>query len=224
MLAPPVVANHPVAAMSHERLRNQIHDGIDRRLAPVTRGLARAGVHPNQVTVLGATVAAVSAALVVGDRPAMAGALWVLAGCLDLVDGAMARATNRTSALGAFLDSTLDRVSEGVMLAAIAYRLASDGHAVMPALVVLALLGSVLVSYTRARAEAIGLRCTVGLFTRAERVVIIGIGLFGDWLEFAVALLVIGTAVTAAQRVRHVCQSLNGLRPTVGDAATERVE
>ncbi len=200
--------------MSHEHLRDRLHSGIDRWLAPLCVRLARAGIYPNHVTLLGAVVAASAAAFVIGERPIVAGVLWLLAGGLDLLDGAMARASNRATALGAFLDSTLDRVAEGVMLAAIAYHFASEGQAAMSALVVVALLGSVLVSYTRARAEVLGLVCKLGLFTRAERVIVIGVALLANWLEFAVGLLVIGTALTAGQRIHLVWQSCTDGRAT----------
>ena len=113
----------------------------------------------------------------------------------------LARASGKSTRFGAFLDSTLDRASEGVVFAAIAYRFAAQGSAVDAGIVVMALLGSVLVSYVRARAEGLGAECRVGIATRAERVVVIGLGLLFGLLPEAVYLVAFLTAVTVVQRI-----------------------
>ncbi len=117
---------------------------------------------------------------------------------------------------GAFLDSTLDRVSEGVIFAGIAYLLAveGDGRPIDVALVVLALLGSILVSYTRARAESLGLECKVGLMSRPERIVLIAIGLFFDVLPYVIYLMLALTAFTVIQRVVHTYRQLGKQKET----------
>jgi CDP-diacylglycerol--glycerol-3-phosphate 3-phosphatidyltransferase len=115
----------------------------------------------------------------------------------------------KVTKFGAFLDSTLDRVSEGAMLAAIAYLLASRGHSVDVALVVLALLGSLLVSYTRARAESLGLDCKVGLMSRPERIILIALGLFFNVLSYVIYIMVALTAFTVIQRVVHTYRQLS---------------
>jgi CDP-diacylglycerol--glycerol-3-phosphate 3-phosphatidyltransferase len=126
---------------------------------------------------------------------------------LDILDGALARAGGKTTPFGAFLDSTTDRISEGFMLTAIAYVLATHHHPVFVAVAMAAVAGSFLVSYTRAKAEALGLRGDVGIGSRAERVVVITAGLvLAPWgvLPWSLVLLAATAWVTVAQRVLHV--------------------
>jgi CDP-diacylglycerol--glycerol-3-phosphate 3-phosphatidyltransferase len=129
-----------------------------------------------------------------------------------MLDGSLARMQQKSTQFGAFLDSTLDRVSEGAVLAGVAYWFAAAPRvqAVNAALVVLALLGSILVSYTRARAESLGIECRVGLMSRPERVVLLAIGLFFNWLSYVIYIMVALTAFTVVQRVVH---SYRQLRP-----------
>ena len=122
----------------------------------------------------------------------------------------LARATDRVSVVGAYLDSTLDRISEGVVFAAIAYVFAREGQAVDAGVVLLALLGSLLVSYTRARAEALNVACKMGIATRPERVVLIALGLMTGWLAPVVYLLAVLTGITVAQRIRATMGRLSG--------------
>jgi CDP-diacylglycerol--glycerol-3-phosphate 3-phosphatidyltransferase len=137
----------------------------------------------------------------------LAALVFVIGSLADILDGALARAGGKTTPFGAFIDSTTDRVSEAFMLTAIAYVLATHDHPVFVAVTVAAVAGSILVSYARARAEALGLRGDVGIGSRAERVVVITVGLaLAPWgvLPWAIALLA-GTAwVTVVQRVLHV--------------------
>ena len=130
---------------------------------------------------------------------------------LDVLDGELARVGGKSTPFGAFLDSTTDRVSETFMLTAIAFVLARHDHPVYVAVAVLSVAGSLLVSYTRARAEALGLRGDVGIGSRAERVVVITAGLvLAPWgvLPWALVLLA-GTAwFTVVQRVLHVRKQL----------------
>jgi len=137
---------------------------------------------------------------------------------LDFIDGRVARATGRASRAGAFLDSTLDRIEEGIVLAAVAGYFAATGQDFAAAMCVVAVLGSLMVSYTRARAEALGVECKVGLATRPVRVVILSIGLvfakgagLGDFelLAPAVYLIAALTIVTTIQRVWHVRNQLS---------------
>ncbi len=191
-----------------EKLRNRIHGAIDRRLGPVTRVLARLGVRPGQITVAGTLICLTGAGLVLADRLVLAGAVWLVGSALDLVDGALARNQGQGTAGGAFLDSTLDRISEGALFAAITYHFAQAGDALAAALTAVALLGALLVSYARARAEALGANCKVGIITRAERVVLLGLGLCFGLLEPAIYLLVALSAVSVAQRVHHSLREL----------------
>ncbi len=129
--------------------------------------------------------------------------MFLVAGLCDLVDGALAQYQDNATRFGALLDSTLDRVSEGVVLAAITYHFAALGDSYYAALTTVALLGSVLVSYTRARAESLGATCTTGIATRSERVVLLVIGLCADMLAAAITLLVVVTALTTIQRLKQ---------------------
>jgi CDP-diacylglycerol--glycerol-3-phosphate 3-phosphatidyltransferase len=136
---------------------------------------------------------------------------------MDTLDGRYSRMSGKGSPFGAFLDSTLDRVEEGIVLVAVAAYFASRGDELAVAAVVAAVLFSLMVSYTRARAEALGVECKVGLATRAVRVVIIAVGLLfakgaglGDFelLAPAIYLLAVLTAITTFQRVFHVRRAL----------------
>ncbi len=194
--------------MPVERFRNRIHESIDRRLDPVTRVLARLGVRPSQVTVAGTLICLAGAGFVLADRLVLGGAVWLVGSALDLVDGALARHQDKVSAGGAFLDSTLDRISEGALFAAIAYHFAQAGDALAAALTAVALLGALLVSYTRARAEALGANCKVGIVTRAERVLLLGLGLCFGLIEPAIYLLAGLSAISVAQRIHHPLREL----------------
>jgi CDP-diacylglycerol--glycerol-3-phosphate 3-phosphatidyltransferase len=180
-------------------------------------GLARTRVTPNALTAAGVTLCGLASILVLfEDRHEILffwlGALvFVIGSLLDILDGALARVGGKSTPFGAFLDSTTDRVSETFMLTAIAFVLARHDHPVYVAVAVLAVAGSLLVSYTRARAEALGLRGDVGIGSRAERVVVITAGLvLAPWgvLPWALVLLA-GTAwFTVVQRVLHVRKQL----------------
>jgi CDP-diacylglycerol--glycerol-3-phosphate 3-phosphatidyltransferase len=196
-------------ASALERVRELIHRQLVVALTPVARGLLRLNVRANQVSVTGVLLNVVTAALIITDDLVLAGIVYLAAGTLDVLDGVLARLAEDASRFGAFLDSTLDRVSEGVVLAAIAYGFAVEGYAVDAALVVLALLGSFLVSYTRARAEGLGIECKVGLVTRAERIVLVAVGLLSGLMAPVIYLLVVLTALTVGQRIVHTGRQLN---------------
>jgi CDP-diacylglycerol---glycerol-3-phosphate 3-phosphatidyltransferase len=180
-------------------------------------GLARTRITPNALTTSGVLLC-LAASIIVLFEPSnailfywLAAFVFVAGSLLDILDGALARAGGKTTPFGAFLDSTTDRVSEGFMLTAIAYILARQDHPIFVAVVMAAVAGSILVSYTRARAEAIGLRGDVGIGSRAERVVVITAGLvLAPWgvLGWAIALLACTAWVTVVQRVLHVRKQL----------------
>ncbi|HEX4679080.1 MAG TPA: CDP-alcohol phosphatidyltransferase family protein [Gaiellaceae bacterium] len=180
-------------------------------------GLARTRVTPNALTTSGVLLCGVASALVLfeGRNELLyywLGALvFVVGSVLDILDGALARAGGKTTPFGAFLDSTTDRISEGFMLTAIAYVLATHHHPVFVAVAMAAVAGSFLVSYTRAKAEALGLRGDVGIGSRAERVVVITAGLvLAPWgvLPWSLVLLAATAWITVAQRVLHVRKQL----------------
>ena len=181
------------------------------------KGLARTRVTPNALTASGVTLCAIAAILVAFEHRNQllfywAGAAVFVAGSiLDILDGALARAGGKSTPFGAFLDSTTDRVSEGFMLAAIAYVFAYENKDVFVVVAVAAVAGSFLVSYTRARAEALGLKGEVGIGSRAERVVVITAGLvLGPWgvLPWAIAVLAVTAWVTVLQRILSVRRQL----------------
>ena len=179
--------------------------------------LTRTRITPNALTASGVTLCAVASVLVLfeGHNEILfywaAATVFVLGSLLDILDGALARAGGKTTPFGAFLDSTTDRVSEGFMLTAIAFVLAKHHHPVFVAVAVTAVAGSFLVSYTRAKAEALGLRGDVGIGSRAERVVVITAGLvLAPWgvLPWSLVLLACTAWITVVQRVLHVRKQL----------------
>jgi CDP-diacylglycerol--glycerol-3-phosphate 3-phosphatidyltransferase len=191
-----------------EAVRAYLREGLDRAVRPLASLLHWCQVTPNQVSLMGIVLTLVTAALIVDGQLLLAGVMYILAASLDLLDGVLARMAKMASRFGAFLDSTADRISEGVVFAAIAYHFANHGQSVDAALAVLALLGSLLVSYTRARAEGLGLECKVGIMTRAERVLLIAFGLMLGLLPAAIYLLVALTAFSAMQRILHTFRQL----------------
>ena len=180
-------------------------------------GLARTRVTPNALTASGVLLCGIASVLVLfEDRNELlfywlAALVFVVGSLLDVLDGALARAGGKTTPFGAFLDSTTDRISEGFMLTAFAYVLARHHQPVFVAVAVAAVAGSFLVSYTRAKAEALGLRGDVGIGSRAERVVVITAGLvLAPWgvLPWSLVLLAATAWITVAQRVLHVRKQL----------------
>ena len=150
--------------------------------------------------------------LIYEQRFVWATAAFVAGSILDILDGALARSHGKLTEFGSFLDSTTDRISEGFVLGAIALVLSSQGHVAALASVFVALVGSFLVSYTRAKAEALGLSGTVGLMGRAERIVLVAVALpFAGRgsLPYAMYLLAALTAFTVFQRVNHVRKQLD---------------
>jgi len=177
------------------------------------QGLARTRVSPDALTVAGVTLCAVAAMVVYFEYRAellcfwVGAALFVVGSVLDILDGALARSSGKGTPFGAFLDSTTDRIGEAFMLGAIALVFARDGNDVALAFAFAAVAGSFLVSYTRARAEALGLKGDVGIGSRAERVVVIVSGLvLAPWgaLPWAIYLLTATAWITVLQRVLAV--------------------
>jgi CDP-diacylglycerol--glycerol-3-phosphate 3-phosphatidyltransferase len=197
-------------------IRERLHDLADPLLAPLARLLARLGVSANHITIAGTLIGIGAAWLIVEQQLLIAGLVFLFASAFDALDGVIARTQGQATPFGAFLDSTLDRISEGFVMAAIALHFAMLGQPWNAGAVVLALLGSLLVSYTRARAEALGATCTVGFGTRLERVIILGFGLIAGLVAPAIYLLVILTGWTTLQRILHTRQQLaaDHRRPT----------
>jgi CDP-diacylglycerol---glycerol-3-phosphate 3-phosphatidyltransferase len=193
-----------------------LRGGVYRILDPLTGWLAHRRAHPNLLTTIGfvATMGAAWAFHVHAIHAA--GFLVLLGGFFDILDGRVARLTGLGSKFGAFYDSTLDRISEIAVYFGILSLYA--GQTTMTYVVILAMAGSLMVSYTRARAEALGLDCRVGLMPRAERVVLIGAAalFFGaNWggvvLTGVIVILAVMTNVTAIQRIVWVYQHARGV-------------
>jgi CDP-diacylglycerol--glycerol-3-phosphate 3-phosphatidyltransferase len=174
---------------------------------PAAKLLARTPLTPNTVTWLGFWITVGAAVLVITGNLFAAGFVVLVAGFFDILDGALARTTNRVTRFGALLDSTLDRISEAVLLLGILVIYARGQQVAESLLVGFALLGSLMVSYTRARIEALGIECKVGLFTRPERVVILALGLllsrFGYALVTALAIITVLSFFTVGQRLLY---------------------
>ncbi|MCK5433950.1 MAG: CDP-alcohol phosphatidyltransferase family protein [Dehalococcoidales bacterium] len=178
---------------------------------PAVRFLARTSITPSIITCFGFLLAVGAAALIVTGHLFAAGFVVLFAGFFDMLDGALARYTNQTTCFGAVLDSILDRLSEAVLLVGILLYV-SDQSSVAVLLVFLALFGSLLVSYIRARAEALDLECQVGLFTRAERVIVLALGLLLNQIVIALAIIVVFSFFTFGQRLIYVWQQTRIMR------------
>ncbi len=205
--APPRRSNR-AGARNGQELRSYARDRlIESRLTP------------NAISMVGLLGNLVAAALVTQRLFFLAGVAFVLGSVMDTLDGRYSRMSGKGTLFGAFLDSTLDRIEEGIVLAAVAGYFAVEGDDVAAAMCVVAVLFSLMVSYTRARAEALGVECKVGLATRPVRVVILSIGLIfakgagiGDFELLAPAVYAIAalTIFTTFQRVWHVRNELSG--------------
>jgi CDP-diacylglycerol---glycerol-3-phosphate 3-phosphatidyltransferase len=174
---------------------------------------------PNAISMTGLVGNLIAAVLITQEEFFLAGVAFILGSVMDTLDGRYSRMSGKGTQFGAFLDSTLDRVSEGIVLAAVAAQFAEAGDDFAVAATVIAVLASVMVSYTRARAEALGVTGDVGIAPRAVRVVILSIGLLfakgaslGEFelLEPAVYVLAVLSIVTVFQRIFHVRSSLRG--------------
>jgi CDP-diacylglycerol--glycerol-3-phosphate 3-phosphatidyltransferase len=186
---------------------------------PVAVGLGRLGLTPNALTLLGflgTCLAALAAGL---QLWLVAGLLVLVFGIFDMFDGALARATGRTTRFGAFLDSTLDRTGENLVLAGVAVGCAAGGFPLGTALAALAMAFASVVTYARARAEGLGLHGEVGVAPRPERLVLLatglivagipGLGLGQAWLGLALGIIAALSAVTVLQRILHVQRQLD---------------
>jgi CDP-diacylglycerol--glycerol-3-phosphate 3-phosphatidyltransferase len=180
-------------------------------------GLARTRVTPNALTTAGVSLCLAAAVIVYFEYHDklifywLGALVFVVGSILDILDGALARAGGKTTPFGSFLDSTTDRVGEGAMLGAIALIFARHGNEVALGATIAAIAGSFLVSYTRAKAEALGLRGDVGFGSRAERVVAITAGLvLAPWgvLQWAIYLLTATAWLTVLQRILFVRKQL----------------
>lgn len=173
------------------------------------RTVARTGLTPNMLSLLGFAGNAAAAALVLGGDLLAAGIVYLFFSAVDLLDGAVARATGRASAYGAVLDAVLDRASEALILVACAWHFASDGDDWYTVAAFAGLFGSVAVSYMRARAEVFGVAMREGIFRRQERVAMLGAGLiFSALLGPVMVVLAVLSNLTALQRFAMLARVL----------------
>jgi CDP-diacylglycerol--glycerol-3-phosphate 3-phosphatidyltransferase len=186
---------------------------------PIVGGLASAGVTPNMLSVAGLLGNGVAALLIAQGHLAVGGIVMLLASALDMLDGALARATGKASPFGALLDSVFDRLSEAAVLFGVVLYALDRGNEDQAALAFVAIVGSLMVSYVRARAEGLGVSMTDGLFTRPERVIVLGAALLIGWLTPALWLLAVLTMLTAFQRLYLGARALASDSPTADSEA-----
>lgn len=192
--------------MFDERLR-ELTQGVRASIATM---LGRLGLTPNGLTLLGYLLNLPVMWVLASGHLRLGGVLVALASAFDALDGTLARETQQTSTFGAFFDSVMDRFSEATVLLGLLLWYLRTGVQLEPVLIYLTMVGSLLVSYTRARAEGLDLQCKVGLLTRFERVVLLVIALLVGQVPLALWLLAILTNVTALQRVYHVWRITKG--------------
>ena len=173
-------------------------------LYPLVRLLSTLRIRPDTLTVLGWALSLCSAVLFGLGYVRIAGLVMLLGGLFDALDGAVARESNRMSAFGAFLDSTLDRLSEAAIFVGIVFFYAAAARPFEALLAGVAMTFSLLTSYARARAEGLGIECKVGLLERAGRVVILSVFSVAGLLTVGLCLVAAGALVTTAQRILHV--------------------
>jgi CDP-diacylglycerol--glycerol-3-phosphate 3-phosphatidyltransferase len=178
------------------------------RLVPLFQAT---GISPNGLTVIGFLLTALAALLLALGYFLVGGLVLALAAIFDMFDGSLARATGQVTKFGAFFDSSVDRYSESVILVALIYYYSGIGSSPLePLLLAITLVGSLMVSYTRARAEAMGVECKGGILQRPERVILLIAGLLTGWMVPVLWLLAILTNVTAMQRIYDVYKKTKG--------------
>lgn len=182
-----------------------------RFIEPVARFLGHLGLSPNAVTVLGFFLTVAVAGVLASGRLVLAGILLTVTLAFDAVDGTLARLSGQTTRFGAFLDSTLDRWAEVALFVAIVWVYLQAQSDLGVILAVLSMAMSLLVSYTRARAEGIGLECKEGILTRFERLVILILGLIIGQLIWALAIITVLAGITAVQRIFVTWQGAKAL-------------
>ncbi|MEJ2483350.1 MAG: CDP-alcohol phosphatidyltransferase family protein [Gemmatimonadota bacterium] len=216
-----------------EDIRKTVERGLRRAVEPVMATLTRWRVHPNTLSTIGFLITCSSGFFFHSHHVRTAGILILLGGIFDLFDGTVARRTGLASPFGAFYDSTLDRLSEiavylGLLSLYNDYRLVLGDVGTIYA-IMLAMAGSLMISYTRARAESLGINCTVGLMQRAERVILIGLAAlaFGEdgngiVLKVVIYVLAVLTNVTVIQRIWWVWRNTRPEGVAVGKAVPKK--
>jgi CDP-diacylglycerol--glycerol-3-phosphate 3-phosphatidyltransferase len=176
---------------------------------PIVRILSKSGITPNVLTLINLVLNIVAAYVIATSHFCLGGVLILVSGLFDLLDGALARLTKQTTKFGAILDSVADRISEAAILCGLLILYIPQEANLEIMLIFIVLIGSFLVSYIRARAEGLGWQCQVGLFTRAERVIVLAIGLlinqiFTRSIFIALCILAIFVFITVGQRLNYL--------------------
>lgn len=193
-----------------EQARETLRDRTRVLLESIARPIARTGLSPNALTLCGFLATAGVAYVLALGHERVAGLLLIPVALLDALDGALARLTGKATAFGAFFDSTLDRFAEIALYLGLLYLY--RGAVLEMVLIYLAITGSLMVSYARARAEGLGIECKVGLFTRLERLAVLVVGLILEQTLLALIVLAIFSNLTALQRIWHVRKTTTGQR------------
>jgi CDP-diacylglycerol--glycerol-3-phosphate 3-phosphatidyltransferase len=180
--------------------RNLAH----RITSPIVGILSKSAITPNALTFVNLALSIGAAYAIATGHFLLGGVLVVVSGLFDLLDGALARLTRQATKFGAILDSTIDRISEAATLCGLLVWYLARGSNLEIVLIFAVLVGSFLVSYIRARAEGLGWQCQVGLFTRAERVIVLAIGLLVNQILIALCVLLVFTFVTVLQRLIYL--------------------
>ena len=174
----------------------------------VARFIARSGIHPNVISGLGLLLSILAGGSAATGQFVWAAILVLVSGLFDLLDGAVARASNKISRFGGVLDSTLDRLGEAALLLGLLIFFIRESSVPGILLVNISLVTSGLVSYIKARAEGSGVACPVGLFTRAERIILFALGLFIDQVIIVLVVISLLSFVTAIQRMLYVWRQM----------------
>ncbi|MFQ5933068.1 MAG: CDP-alcohol phosphatidyltransferase family protein [Dehalococcoidia bacterium] len=207
MMSPP--GSRPF--LNAKALRAQAKEALLERFAePAARLLSQTGLTPNKVSVIGGALSLAAGHTISRGHLFTGGVLVLAAGAMDVLDGALARATGKKTRFGAVLDSTLDRVSEAAVLFGLLVLYTGAGSTPLVLLVYGTLVGSLLVSYIRARAEGLDITCDVGILTRAERTIIMALGLLLGKVPPALVTLALFSYITAAQRLLQVRRATAG--------------
>ncbi|MBT9163485.1 MAG: CDP-diacylglycerol--inositol 3-phosphatidyltransferase [Chloroflexi bacterium] len=186
---------------------SKLRPGLSRFLSePIVRLIARTGISPNALTLTGFLLNAVVAGVLAGGHLFLGGFLVLFSGWFDMLDGALARASGKSTRFGSLLDSTVDRFSEAVLFLGLLIFYLKQGATLEILLVYFTIVGSIMVSYVRARAEGLGLKSEVGLFARPERVVLLALGLILSRISTvallaALWILAVGTILTVLYRL-----------------------
>lgn len=199
-----------ISMPSWQRYRTQARDILARYVEkPSARLFGKIGLSPNQVTVIGLLLSGVTAYLIGVGQFVVGSLLLLLASALDMADGALARLTGKATPSGALLDSTADRISEAVVFLGLVVFYISPLSIPEVLLVFLALIGSFMVSYLRARGEGLGIDCKVGVMTRPERVLVLAVGLLIDQMAIALGVVAALSCLTAFHRFWHIQRELS---------------